>query len=119
MKTLCLISLGCNKNLVDSEVMLGKLSEYKLVDSPSNAGVVIINTCGFIQSAKQESISKILEVAKLKSKDSILVVSGCLSQRYADELKNEIKEIFNRKLLNIIFNKKTLINEQMYVIILP
>ena len=93
MKTLCLISLGCNKNLVDSEVMLGKLSEYKLVDSPSNAGVVIINTCGFIQSAKQESISKILEVAKLKSKDSILVVSGCLSQRYADELKNEIKEI--------------------------
>ena len=93
MKTLCLISLGCNKNLVDSEVMLGKLSEYKLVDSPIDAGVIIVNTCGFIQSAKQESINKILEVARLKSKDSILVVSGCLSQRYADELKSEIKEI--------------------------
>ena len=93
MKTLCLISLGCNKNLVDSEVMLGRLSEYKLIDSPSEAKIIIVNTCGFIQSAKQESINKILEVARLKSKDSILVVSGCLSQRYADELKNEIKEI--------------------------
>ena len=93
MKTLCLISLGCNKNLVDSEVMLGKLSEYELVDSPSDAGVVIVNTCGFIHSAKQESINKILEVAKDKPKDSILVVSGCLSERYANELRDEIKEI--------------------------
>lgn len=93
MKTLCLISLGCNKNLVDSEVMLGRLSEYKIVDSPSDAGVIIVNTCGFIHSAKQESIGKILEVARDKPKDSILVVSGCLSERYTDELKNEIKEI--------------------------
>lgn len=91
--TLCLISLGCNKNLVDSEVMLGRLSEYELVDSPSDAKVIIVNTCGFIHSAKQESINKILEVAKNKPKSSILVVSGCLSERYADELRDEIKEI--------------------------
>ncbi|RAX54447.1 30S ribosomal protein S12 methylthiotransferase RimO [Helicobacter sp. 16-1353] len=93
MKTLCLISLGCNKNLIDSEVMLGKLSDYILVDSPKDANVTIVNTCGFIQSAKQESIEKILEVAQDKPKDSILVVSGCLSQRYANELRDEIKEI--------------------------
>lgn len=93
MKTLCLISLGCNKNLVDSEVMLGRLSDYRLVDSPKDANVTIVNTCGFIQSAKQESIEKILEVAQDKPKDGILVVSGCLSQRYANELRDEIKEI--------------------------
>lgn len=73
--------------------MLGRLSEYELVDSPSDARVIIVNTCGFIHSAKQESINKILEVAKNKPKSSILVVSGCLSERYADELRDEIKEI--------------------------
>ncbi|RDU65573.1 30S ribosomal protein S12 methylthiotransferase RimO [Helicobacter sp. MIT 14-3879] len=92
-KNLCLISLGCNKNLIDSEVMLGKLREYKLVDEPQNADVIIVNTCGFIASAKQESVEKILEVAMLKKKSAFLVVSGCLSERYSKELQEEIKEI--------------------------
>lgn len=92
-KTLHLISLGCNKNLVDSEVMLGRLSDYALVDSPRAASVVIVNTCGFIQSAKQESIAEILRAASEKPKDAILVVTGCLSARYAEELRAEIGEI--------------------------
>lgn len=93
METIHLISLGCTKNLVDSEVMIGQLKEYKLVDNPSIADIIIINTCGFISSAKQESINKILEIAHIKKDNSILVVSGCLSQRYSKELKEEIKEI--------------------------
>lgn len=93
MKTLHLISLGCTKNLVDSEVMLGKLKKYELIDNPRLADIIIINTCGFIASAKQESINKILEVAHIKKDDSILIVSGCLSQRYSNELREEIKEI--------------------------
>ncbi|MDE6885864.1 MAG: 30S ribosomal protein S12 methylthiotransferase RimO [Helicobacteraceae bacterium] len=93
VKTLCLISLGCTKNLVDSEVMLGKLKDYTLINSPKQADLIIINTCGFIASAKQESIEKILEVGMQKKKGAILVVSGCLSERYANELKEEIREI--------------------------
>lgn len=93
MKSLYLVSLGCNKNLVDSEVMLGKLKEYKLTDDPKIADIIIVNTCGFIASAKQESINQILELVYLKKNGCILVVSGCLSQRYAQELKDEIKEI--------------------------
>lgn len=93
MKTLHLISLGCNKNLVDSEVMLGRLKDYALVDNPRDASVIIVNTCGFIQAAKEESIARILEVAAIKPLDSVLVVSGCLSERYASELRSEIKEI--------------------------
>lgn len=93
VKTLCLISLGCTKNLVDSEVMLGRLKDYTLINSPKQADIIIINTCGFIASAKQESIEKILEVGMQKKKGAILVVSGCLSERYANELKEEIKEI--------------------------
>ena len=93
MKKLCLVSLGCNKNLVDSEVMLGKLKGYTLVDEVEDSDLIIVNTCGFIASAKQESIEKILEVALRKKENSILVVSGCLSQRYAKELKEEIEEI--------------------------
>lgn len=93
METIHLISLGCTKNLVDSEVMLGKLKEYRLIDNPQLADIIIINTCGFIASAKQESINKILEIAQIKRDDTILIVSGCLSQRYSKELKEEIKEI--------------------------
>lgn len=88
-----LISLGCNKNLVDSEVMLGKLRDVTLIDSASEADIIIVNTCGFIASAKKESIDKILEVALQKKDNAILVVSGCLSERYADELRDEIPEI--------------------------
>lgn len=93
MPNLCLISLGCNKNLVDSEVMLGRLRDYKLTNTTQEADIIIVNTCGFIASAKKESIDKILEVANEKKDSAILVVSGCLSQRYAQELRDEIPEI--------------------------
>lgn len=92
-KKLHLVSLGCTKNLVDSEVMLGALSEYENTQNLSEADVVIINTCGFIEAAKQESIQSILNALQLKKKDAILVASGCLSERYAKELKQEIPEI--------------------------
>lgn len=92
-KKLHLISLGCTKNLVDSEVMLGKLSEYEVINDPNLADVIIINTCGFIQSAKEESIATILQVSSSRKKGSLLVASGCLSQRYQDELKKLIPEI--------------------------
>ena len=93
MPKLCLISLGCTKNLVDSEVMLGALAHYERTNEPQNADIIIVNTCGFIASAKKESIDRILEVALVKKNDAILIVSGCLSERYAEELRDEIKEI--------------------------
>jgi len=92
-KKLHLISLGCNKNLVDSEVMLGRLREYELTDDASEADVIIVNTCGFIEAAKSESINAILDTHSVRKEDSILVVSGCLSQRYQEELANEIPEV--------------------------
>jgi len=92
-KKLHLISLGCTKNLVDSEVMLGKLSRYELTNNISDADVTIINTCGFIEAAKSESIETILEAASAKKEDSLLVVSGCLSERYKEELIKELPEV--------------------------
>lgn len=94
---IALESLGCSKNLVDAEIMLGLLNKkgHQLVSSPEGADVVIVNTCGFIESAKQESIDSIVEYADLKNEGSLkyLLVSGCLAQRYPDELKEEIPEI--------------------------
>ena len=92
-KTLHLVSLGCNKNLVDSEVMLGKLHEYILTDNPTNADVIIVNTCGFIEAAKVESIDTILTLHEQRKEDSLLVVSGCLSERYREELQKELPEV--------------------------
>ncbi len=92
-KQLCLISLGCSKNLVDSEVMLGKLYNYTLTNDTKSADVILINTCGFIESAKQESIQTILNAAKDKKKGAILIASGCLSERYKDEIKELIPEV--------------------------
>lgn len=96
-KTVAVISLGCPKNTVDSEVMLGKLAQdhYSLVKDPSEAEVVIVNTCGFIEASKKESIDTILEVAKLRKNGQLksLVVGGCLAHRYGDELKKELPEI--------------------------
>jgi ribosomal protein S12 methylthiotransferase RimO len=92
-KKLYLVSLGCTKNLVDSEVMLGRLKEYKLTDSASSANIIIVNTCGFINSAKEESINTILTLAQEKKRGSILVVSGCLSERYKEELKELLPEV--------------------------
>ncbi len=91
------VSLGCPKNLVDSEVMLGILArhDYKITSDHQDAEVIIINTCGFIESAKKESIDTILELAKLKETGNLklLVVSGCLPQRYQDELTKELPEV--------------------------
>ena len=91
------ISLGCDKNLVDSEVMLGLLNDYgcEITNDETDADVVIVNTCGFIQDAKQESIETILEMAELKKAGHLkaLIVSGCLAQRYKSEIIEEIDEV--------------------------
>lgn len=91
------ISLGCDKNLVDSEKMLGLLQEkgYEITDDEEEADVVIINTCCFINDAKQESIDTILQIAELRKNGSIqaLVVMGCLAQRYQEEIQKEIPEV--------------------------
>ncbi|MBL3520357.1 30S ribosomal protein S12 methylthiotransferase RimO [Aliarcobacter lanthieri] len=92
-KKLHMVSLGCTKNLVDSEVMLGKLSDYELTDDTQNADVIIVNTCGFIDSAKQESINTILNLHEDRKKESVLVMAGCLSERYKEELQSELPEI--------------------------
>ena len=92
-KKLYLISLGCTKNLIDSEVMLGKLKDYDITDDPSIADVLIVNTCGFIDAAKEESLDTIFSLHEKRKKDSLLVVSGCLTQRYKEELQKELKEV--------------------------
>jgi ribosomal protein S12 methylthiotransferase len=92
-----IVSLGCARNLVDSEVMAGLLrkNDYEMVQEPSDADVVLVNTCGFIGAAKEESIDTILEVSRLKEEGKVkkLVVAGCLSQRYPDELATELPEV--------------------------
>jgi ribosomal protein S12 methylthiotransferase len=92
-----LVSLGCPKNLVDSEVMLGHLRRagHELVADPQQADVIVVNTCAFIDRAKQESIDTILEMAREKEtgRASRLVVTGCLAQRYEADLRREIPEI--------------------------
>jgi len=91
------ISLGCPKNLVDSEVMMGQLKQkgYEITADAAEADTVVVNTCGFIESAKQESIETILEAARLKTdgKATRLIVAGCLVERYRNELKAEIPEV--------------------------
>ncbi len=91
------VSLGCDKNLVDSEKMLALLSaeSIEITDEPKDAELIIVNTCGFIQDAKEESIETILEMAGYKdtAKCKALIVSGCLAQRYAEEIQEEIPEV--------------------------
>ncbi|TWO21972.1 30S ribosomal protein S12 methylthiotransferase RimO [Campylobacter hyointestinalis] len=122
MPNLYLVSLGCNKNLVDSEIMLGRLSSYDIVDDPKNADVMIVNTCGFIESAKEESIRAILELASYKKENSVLVVTGCLMQRYRDELMRELPEvdIFSgvgdyAKIDELILKKQSLFSPEIYL----
>jgi ribosomal protein S12 methylthiotransferase len=96
-KTIHFISLGCPKNRVDSEVMLGVASEqkFRIVDDAADAEVIVVNTCGFIGEAKKESIDTIFEMAELKTHGACktLVVSGCLSQRYPTELAAKMPEV--------------------------
>ena len=91
------VNLGCTKNQVDSEIMLGTLAAdgFELTGNPKKAEVVIINTCGFIEEAKQESINTILEHAKLKQSGAcrVLIAAGCLAQRYQGDLLKELPEL--------------------------
>nr|WP_314565250.1 30S ribosomal protein S12 methylthiotransferase RimO [uncultured Campylobacter sp.] len=93
MGKLHLVSLGCNKNLVDSEIMLGRLQNYEITSDVASADVIIVNTCGFISSAKEESIRAILDMHEARKKGSLLVVTGCLMQRYREELMKELPEV--------------------------
>ncbi|MCY6958242.1 30S ribosomal protein S12 methylthiotransferase RimO [Clostridium brassicae] len=115
-----LVSLGCDKNRIDSELILGSLyDKYKIVNNPKEADIIIVNTCGFIESSKEESINTILEMSEYKNeKCKLLIATGCLTQRYSDELHNLIPEIDimlgvnDYKKLNdyieCFFNKKTI-----------
>lgn len=95
-KTVHFVSLGCPKNLVDTEMMLGSLMNegYRVVENAEDADTVVVNTCGFIEEAKKESIDKILELSQLKSEKGLknLVVAGCLTQRYKDDLVEGLPE---------------------------
>src|ERR687896_74352 len=97
MKKVGFISLGCPKNLVDSEVMMGRLKAegYEITTDASEAETLVVNTCGFIDAAKKESVEAILEAARLRAEGGVsrLIVAGCLVERYRDELRAEIPEV--------------------------
>ena len=92
-----LYSLGCAKNLVDSEVLIGglKKTNFNIIDKPRDANILIVNTCGFLDSAREESIDVILDACNLKTTGDVekVVVMGCFSARYPNELINEIPEV--------------------------
>ena len=91
-----MVSLGCEKNRVDSEIMLGNMSSlYSITNNPKEADIILVNTCGFIESAKQESIDTILEMAEYKKSYNckLLIATGCLTQRYGKELTELMPEI--------------------------
>ena len=91
------VSLGCSKNLVDTEMMIGlfKNNNYEIVNNPKNAEIIVINTCGFIESAKEEGINTILEMSEYKKteKCKYIIVTGCLVQRYKEELEKALPEV--------------------------
>ena len=90
------VSLGCSKNLVDTEMMIGifKEHEFSIVNNPQEADIILINTCGFIESAKQEAINTILEMAEYKRKNcKYIIATGCLVQRYKEELEKALPEV--------------------------
>lgn len=97
MKNVLFLSLGCDKNLVDSEKMLGLLNEagYRVAQEESEADAIVVNTCCFIHDAKEESVETILEMAEWKKKGRLkaLIVTGCMAQRYQDEIQQEIPEV--------------------------
>ena len=97
MMKILFVSLGCDKNLVDSEVMLGILAKdgYGFTDDETEADIIVINTCCFIGDAKEESVNTILEMAEYKKEGicKALIVTGCLAQRYKQEIMDEIPEV--------------------------
>ena len=122
MKKLHVVSLGCSKNLVDSEVMLGRLQDYEITQDLGSADVIIINTCGFIEAAKKESLEHIFEALEGRKKGALLVASGCLVARYAKEIKEMIPEIDiltgvsdYDKIDTMIKDKRGVINDSVYL----
>lgn len=111
------VTLGCEKNLVDSEIMSGLIHQrgFTLVEKPEDATVVIVNTCGFIDAAKEESVNTILNLAELKetSRLKALIVSGCLTQRYKEELMKEMPEIDGIVGTGDFYNINTIIDEAL------
>lgn len=111
------VTLGCEKNLVDSEIMSGLIHQrgFTLVEKPEDATVVIVNTCGFIDAAKEESVNTILSLAELKETARLkaLIVSGCLTQRYKEELMKEMPEIDGIVGTGDFYNINTIIDEAL------
>jgi len=118
-----IVSLGCTKNLVDTEVMMGKLQNFTLTDNQEEADIIIVNTCGFIDAAKQESINTVLNLHDARKEDSVLVMAGCLSERYKEELAKDMPEvdIFTGvgdydKIDELLVEKKSRFSEAVYLI---
>ncbi|MEA1982524.1 MAG: 30S ribosomal protein S12 methylthiotransferase RimO [Campylobacterota bacterium] len=118
-----IVSLGCTKNLVDTEVMMGKLQNFELTDNNEEADVIIVNTCGFIDAAKEESVNTVLSLHEERKDDSLLVMAGCLSERYQDDLMTQIPEvdIFTGvgdydKIDELLVEKKSRFSDDVYLI---
>ena len=118
-----IVSLGCTKNLVDTEVMMGKLQNFDLTDDSSDADVIIVNTCGFIDAAKEESVNTVLSLHDARKEDSVLVMAGCLSERYKEDLATQIPEvdIFTGvgdydHIDELLVEKKSRFSEEVYLI---
>jgi ribosomal protein S12 methylthiotransferase len=118
-----IVSLGCTKNLVDTEVMMGRLKNFELTDENEDADVIIVNTCGFIDAAKEESLNTVLSLHEARKEDSVLVMAGCLSERYKQELQEQIPEvdIFTGvgdydKIDELLLEKKSRFTEEVYLI---
>jgi len=118
-----IVSLGCTKNLVDTEVMMGKLQNFELTDNNEEADVIIVNTCGFIDAAKEESLNTVLSLHEERKEDSLLVMAGCLSERYKEELMQQIPEvdIFTgvgdyENIDELLVEKKSRFSEEVYLI---
>ncbi len=123
MKKLHVVSLGCTKNLVDTEVMLGRLKGYQMTQEPREADLIIVNTCGFIGPAKEESLQTIFSLHQERKKDSLLVMAGCLSERYKEELQKELPEvdIFTgvgdyARIDELVAKKQSAFSDQVYLI---
>jgi tRNA A37 methylthiotransferase MiaB len=118
-----IVSLGCTKNLVDTEVMMGKLQNFDITDNNKEADVIIVNTCGFIDAAKEESINTVLTLHEQRKEDSVLVMAGCLSERYKQELSAQMPEvdIFTGvgdydKIDELLVEKKSRFSDEVYLI---
>ncbi|PHQ55378.1 MAG: 30S ribosomal protein S12 methylthiotransferase RimO [Sulfurimonas sp.] len=118
-----IVSLGCTKNLVDTEVMMGKLQNFELTDNNEEADVIIVNTCGFIDAAKEESLNTVLSLHDSRKEDSLLVMAGCLSERYQDEMMEQIPEvdIFTGvgdydKIDELLVEKKSRFSDEVFLI---